>query len=185
MRVASNPGGADALATGNSQLATESAQRAAVIAEAQSWMRTPFIHAAKLKGIGADCETFICEVFAKAGVFTAQGVPYVPQQWFLNTKQELYLNYLSKYATEYSQLATHNSPLPGDVICVKTRWVYSHGAIVLEWPFVIHCYPPCVMRSNVFTNPVFAGHELKFFNPWIKPGSGDGEQGTGDVSNGR
>jgi hypothetical protein len=93
----------------------------------------------------------------------------VPQQWFLNTKKDLYLDYLSKYATEYSQLAAHTSPLAGDIICVKTRWVYSHGAIVIAWPFVIHCYPPCVMRSSVLSNPVFAGRQLKFFNPWIKP----------------
>ena len=152
---------------------SEHTQRVAVVAEAQSWLRTPFVHGAKVKGSGADCETFICEVFAKAGVFTAQGVPYVPAQWFLNTKEELYLNYLSKYATEY-QRAPAVSPRPGDVICVKTRWVYSHGAIVVAWPFVIHCYPPCVMRSSVLSNPAFAGRALKLFNPWIKPGSGDG-----------
>jgi len=148
---------------------TEQTQRAAVVAEAQSWMRTPFLHGAKLKGIGADCETFICEVFARAGVFTAQNIPYVPAQWFQNTKKELYLDYLSKYATEYV-LAPGTEPQPGDIICVKTRWVYSHGAIVQQWPFVLHCFPPCVMRSSVFCNPAIAGHELKYFNPWATGG---------------
>jgi len=126
-------------------------------------------------------------VFSKAGVFAAQAVPYVPAQWFLNTKEELYLNYLSRYATEYQPAVGQpdEAPQPGDIICVKTRWVYSHGAIVVAWPFVIHCYPPCVMRSSVLSNPAFAGRALKFFNPWIKPGSGDGRRGTGDASGNR
>jgi cell wall-associated NlpC family hydrolase len=146
---------------------TEQEQRMAVVAEARTWLRIPFFHGARLKGIGADCETFICEVFAAAGVFTAQGIPYVPAQWFLNTKEELYLKYLSRYAKEY--VPADHPILPGDIICVKHRWVYSHGAIVLEWPRVIHCYPPCAMESNVFYNPVFAHRELKFFNPWKIP----------------
>jgi len=154
---------------------TEQQQRAAVVAEARTWLPirkaggvwtpTPFVHGARVKHAGADCETFICEVFAASGVFAAQGIPYVPAQWFLNTKEELYLNYLSKYATEYSG----TTPQPGDVICVKHRWVYSHGAIVLAWPRVIHCYPPCVMESNARLNAAFANRALKFFNPWQKP----------------
>ena len=176
---------------------TEQEQRAAVIAEARTWLRTPFFHGARLKTVGADCESFICEVFAAAGVFTAQGIPYVPPQWFLNTKEELYLKYLSKYAVEYQVVGAwplvvgqkeatplgqrpepvpsaaegtngQRLPLSGDIICVKHRWVYSHGAIVVAWPRVIHCFPPCVMESNIFYNPVFAHRELKFFNPWKK-----------------
>ena len=164
----------------------EKAQREAVAAEARKWLRTPFHHGARIRGGGADCETFIGEVFAAAGVFTAEGIPYIPEQWFLHSKEELYLNYLSRYASEYvigpwplavgqseaalsGQRPTTNSqrlPLPADIICVKSRWVYSHGAIVLAWPQVIHCFPPCVMESNAHYNPVFAHRELKFFDPW-------------------
>jgi cell wall-associated NlpC family hydrolase len=174
---------------------TEQEQRARVVTEAKTWLRTPFRHSARLRGIGADCETFICEVFAAAGVFSAQGIPYMPAQWFLNTREELYLNYLSKYAAEYVPRVTLASrpavvatvsgatagadvdvpttagleagaTQPGDIICVRHRWVYSHGAIVIAWPKVIHCFPPCVMESSVRYNPVFAHRELKFFDPW-------------------
>jgi hypothetical protein len=149
---------------------TELDQRAAVITEARTWTGTPFIHGARLKKIGADCETFLCEVFKATGVFVAQGIPYVPEQWFLNTKEELYLKYLSQYATEYPRPSPLDAPpQPGDIVCVKHRWVYSHGAIVTEWPRVIHCHPPFVMESDVFTNPVFTSGDMKFFNPWRKP----------------
>jgi cell wall-associated NlpC family hydrolase len=147
---------------------TEQEQRDAVIVEARSWMGTPFRHGARLKGINADCETFLAEVYALTGVFTARDIPYVPSQWFLNGREELYLQYLSRYATEYEFTpgTGQDDPKPGDIICVKHRWVHSHGAIVLEWPHVIHCHPPCVMDSDVFSNPIFRGRELKFFNPW-------------------
>jgi len=135
-----------------------------------------------------------------ARLFTAQNIPYVPSQWFLNTKEELYLNYLSKYAAEYvpgvalvSRPAGANSgagqpaaedggatqPQPGDIICVKHRWVYSHGAIVVAWPKVIHCFPPCVMESHAHYNPAFASREVKFFNPW---GLAADQRGSAQIS---
>jgi cell wall-associated NlpC family hydrolase len=151
-------------------------QREQVVTESRTWLGTPFLHGARLKAIGADCETFLCEVFRAAGVFDAQGIPYVPEQWFLNTKEELYLNYLGRYATEYQRPKTpwdegyaEFHPQPGDIICVKHRYVYSHAAIVIQWPRVIHCHPPFVMESDVFSNPVFASGDLKFFNPWARP----------------
>ena len=150
----------------------ESEQRRAVIAEACTWLRTPFIHAARIKGVGADCETFLCEVFSSSGVFTARDIPYFPQQWFLHTREELYLNYLGKYAVEYQFVPGKGmtEPQAGDIICVKSKWVHSHGAIVVKWPQVVHCFPPCVMESSALFNPVFNGREMKFFNPWaVRP----------------
>jgi hypothetical protein len=150
---------------------TEQEQRAEVVRVAREWKDTPFQHSQRIKGIAADCETFICGVYEEAGVFVARDIPFIPAQWFLHTKEELYLNYLSKYASEYFYTFRRDEekPQPGDIICVKHRWVYSHGAIVVEWPNVIHCHPPRVAISDVFSNPVFVNHNLKFFNPWVKP----------------
>lgn len=143
---------------------TEQEQRAAVVDEAMTWIRTPFIHNAKIKGVGADCETFLAAVYAAVGVFDATNSPYVPSQWYQSqSARELYIARLSDYATEYDG----DNPQPGDVIVVKSRWVYSHGAIVVEWPRVVHAFPPCVMESNATTNPVFRGHDLKFYNPFV------------------
>lgn len=158
----------------------EQEQRAAVVIEARTWIRTPFHHASRLKGVGADCETFLCEVFSAAGLFQARNIPYVPQQWFLNTREELYLKYLSQYAVEFDP--AKRPPEPGDIVCVKSRWVYSHGAIVIAWPRVIHCHPPCVMESSAIFNPVFQGRMMKFFNPWQAPASAAPEPATSKVS---
>ena len=131
-----------------------------MIAEAQTWLATPFHHGARIKGVGADCETFIECVFRACGIFDAE-IPAIPAQWWLHDREELYLNYLAKYATEYTGV-----PLPGDCIVVRRGRVYAHGAIVLDWPRVIHCFPPAVRISDIRTNPVFAGRAMKFFDPF-------------------
>lgn len=50
-----------------------SRQRAAVIAEARSWVRakTPFHHQARVKGVGVDCLGLVWAVGEKAGVMPA------------------------------------------------------------------------------------------------------------------
>ena len=138
---------------------------------AREWKGTPFIHEARLKGIGADCETFLSAVFSEAGIFEARDVPRISAQWFLNTREDLYLNFLRKYTGEYEFTPGPDAvtPQPGDIICVRHRWVYSHGALVTDWPMVIHCFPPKVLEANVLYNPVFVNREIKYFNPWIPP----------------
>ena len=177
-------------------------QRAAVVAEARSWLRTPYSSHAKLKGIGADCGTFLAAVYANAGVFVAKDLPDLPPQWFMHSDREWYLEYLAKYAVEYKLApsgvalastpaiparaavlaeraavdgpttagleASATQPQPGDIICAKHGRAFSHGAIVTAWPHALHCFPPCVMESSILYNPVYAGRQMKFFNPWKK-----------------
>src|SRR5437660_5143962 len=43
-------------------------RRGLVVAEAETWLRTPYHHMARVKGAGADCLTLLAEVYEKAGV---------------------------------------------------------------------------------------------------------------------
>lgn len=145
-------------------------QRQRVVQEAKSWLRTPFRHGTNRKGVGADCSTFVAEVFRAAGVFETEALPPIPDQWHLNGRKELYIDYLAQYAVEFNYLPGDPAvkpPPPGTILLVKHRWVYSHGAIVATWPYVIHCHIPAVAETEVFCNPVF-GNVMKFFNPWGK-----------------
>ena len=116
----------------------ETQQRAAVVAEARSWLRTPYVSHAKLKGIGADCGTFLAAVYANAGIFLAKDLPDLPPQWFMHGDREWYLEYLAQYAVEYGIPLSWPppSPQPGDIICAKHGRAFSHGAIVTVWPHV-------------------------------------------------
>ena len=140
-----------------------------LVREALSWERTPFMHGQCVKGVGADCSTFIAACFRKVGIFRAD-IPHLPADWFVHTTKEQYLNELQRWAVEYDP-ADHQ-PQPGDIMIVKDTAigakVFSHGCIVVEWPMVIHCFPPCVMRSNVKSYPAFQNRKLKFFDPFAK-----------------
>src|SRR5260370_9302840 len=53
--------------------------RAAVVQEAESWIGTPFHHAARVKGAGVDCLMLLAEVYQHPGVVAPIDPPfYVP-----------------------------------------------------------------------------------------------------------
>ena len=47
---------------------TEHEQRQAVVAEALTWLGTPYHHRARVKGAGVDCGQLLAAVFEGAGV---------------------------------------------------------------------------------------------------------------------
>jgi cell wall-associated NlpC family hydrolase len=47
---------------------SEAAQRATVVAEARSWIRTPYHNCADVKGAGVDCGMLLVRVFVDTGL---------------------------------------------------------------------------------------------------------------------
>ena len=154
---------------------TEAEQRVAVVKEALSWEGTKFAHGQCVKGLAADCSTFIAACFRSVGIFRA-AIPHLPADWFVHTTKEEYLTELLKHAVEFDPKL--RIPQPADIMIVKDTAlahgkVFSHGAIVVQWPMVIHCFPPCVMRSNARSYPAFQHRALRYFNPWGISGTRD------------
>ncbi|MGH7089087.1 MAG: hydrolase [Stellaceae bacterium] len=108
-------------------------RRAAVIAEAESWIGTPFHHHAAVKGAGVDCLNLLAEVCRRAGVLGAIDIPHYPQDWHLHRDAERFLDGLMQYAREIE-----GPPQPGDIALFRFGRVFSHGAIVVAWPSLIH-----------------------------------------------
>lgn len=107
--------------------------RRRVVEVAREWLGTPYHDCARLKGVGADCATLIAEVFAEAGTMPPVEIaPYSPQ-WHLHQGEEQYLNRLLEYAHEIE-----GPPLPADIVMFRFGRLYSHGAIVVAWPVIIH-----------------------------------------------
>jgi NlpC/P60 family putative phage cell wall peptidase len=109
--------------------------RQAVINEAVSWIGTPFHHAARVKGAGVDCLMLLAEVYERAGVASHIEPPFYVPDWHLHRDAERYLEGLLRYARSVA-----GPPRPGDVALFKFGRTFSHGAIVTEWPQVIHAY---------------------------------------------
>ncbi len=107
-----------------------------ILAEAESWILTPFHHRACIKGVGVDCAHFLIGVFSNVGMGGPPGqqVEEYPPDWHFHRSEERFLAYIKKYCREVK------SPKPGDIAMFRFGRCASHGAIVVEWPRVIHAY---------------------------------------------
>ena len=115
----------------------EQQQRAAVVAEARSWLRTPYHHEARVKGVGVDCAHLLIGVFAapSVGLIKPLDIPHYPHDWHMHQGAERYLGIVLDHAHEIP-----GPPLPGDVVLYRFGRCFSHGAIVVAWPMIIHAY---------------------------------------------
>ncbi len=109
-------------------------ERARVVAVAREWLGTPYHTGGRVKDAGVDCLTLLAEVFHEAGLVEKIDIPYYPNDWHLHRAAERYLDGLLQYTREIS------APLPGDIALWKFGRCFSHGAIVIEWPIIIHAY---------------------------------------------
>jgi NlpC/P60 family putative phage cell wall peptidase len=114
--------------------ATEPQQRQRVVEVAKSFISTPYHHMGMIKGVGVDCLTLLAAVFNEAGLIEQPEIPYYPSDWMLHRDAERYLEGVMKYCREVP------TPQPGDIALWKFGRCFSHGAIVIEWPMIIHAY---------------------------------------------
>lgn len=116
---------------------TESEQRQSVITEAETWLRTPHHNGARIKGVGVDCGQFPLAVYEGAGLLPHIDPGRYSPQFHLNKDEEWYLKLAMKFGRE---LPDGEIPKKGDFAIYKVGRCYSHGAIVIDWPLIIHSY---------------------------------------------
>ena len=142
------------------------AQRQAVLAAAKDWLGTPFHHEAMVKGTGVDCGMFLIAVYREAGLIPAFTVEHYSYQWHLHRTREWYLEYLRQFGREIPEAEAG----PGDVVIWKLGRVFSHAAIILNWPQIIHAVNgQGVVLDNVNCTFGLMGRPRRFFSPWGKP----------------
>jgi cell wall-associated NlpC family hydrolase len=166
--------------------------RSRVVAEAKGWLGTPYHHMGRLKGVGCDCLTFLAEVYHAAGVLPAIDIPHYPPDWHLHRSTERYLDGLLQFSRERHPPApvlvnrrartgraggvSHPAcgerekagviPQPGDVALFRFGRCFSHGAIVVDWPVVIHAWHKGGVLMTDGRQPLLAGRTVRFFDPF-------------------
>ncbi len=150
----------------------EQRQREMVVAEARTWLRTPYHHNQRTKGAGVDCANLPAAVYAAAGM-----IPEIPPeeysaQWHLHCNSddpdtERYLKRVLEYAREFS-----GPPGPADFVLWKVGRRWAHGAIVIEWPVIIHAAARAgeVILGDALRDPfdkkLLTDREPRYFTLW-------------------
>ena len=147
----------------------ESAQRAAVVAAARSWIGTPYHNCADVKGVGVDCGMLLVRVFVDSGLCPPFDPRPYPVDWHLHRSDERYLDFIFARAHEVDR------PQPGDVMVLRYGRCHSHGGVVTAVSplTLVHAYYPArrVVEEEVARNAVLAdpARRPRFFNPWARP----------------
>jgi cell wall-associated NlpC family hydrolase len=93
----------------------------------------------------------------------------------LHRGEEKYLDVVEKYMAQIDpdetpidvrDLARFNAQ-PGDVLMFRVGRTFSHGAIVTQWPFIIHAYYPSRMVEEVdIRGTPMAGRPVRLYSYW-------------------
>lgn len=138
---------------------TEAERRAAIVEEAKSWLGTPFHNEARVKGHGVDCGQLLLGVYEAVCVIPHIETDHYSPDWHLHRNDGWYAKLLAAHARQIE-----GPPLPGDAGVWWHGRGYSHGAIVIEWPRVIHAYFAAeqVCWGDATLHP-FVGRKALFF----------------------
>ena len=129
----------------------EHTARQAIIAEARSWIGTPYLHQGRVKGVGVDCAMLLLEVYERAGLIPhltlteviadpATQIAKYPPDWMLHRDEERYLEIVERFARRVPECGLKSAPMNGDIALYRWGRTISHGAIIDRWPRIIHAY---------------------------------------------
>lgn len=126
--------------------------RAAIVAEARSWIGTPYRHQASLKGAGADCLGLIRGIYRVfCGPEKEPVTPYSPN-WAEETRQETLRDAARRHLVEIDAAPFRDGePLrDGDVILIRVRdrGPAKHAAIASGPGTIVHAYDRHAVAEN-------------------------------------
>jgi NlpC/P60 family putative phage cell wall peptidase len=149
---------------------TEDEGRAAVVAEAMTWLGTPYHHRAKLKGVGVDCAQFVLAVYADAGLIEDFDTGEYPHDWHLHRSVERYMTQVLRFAGEIPVADAR----PGDVLLFRFGRAFSHGAIVTRYPQIVHAVlkDGAVVLGDADRDVEIVGRPTRGFSFWKGPHGG-------------
>ena len=96
---------------------TEAEGRTAVIAEARTYIRTPWHHMADIRGVGVDCAMLVRRVYIDCGLVPDFDPRPYPQDWHLHRGEERFLE--ATFSTTRMRSPNH---------CLETSFCFSLAA---------------------------------------------------------
>ncbi len=135
-----------------------------IIAEARTWIDTPFRHAAEVKGAGADCAHLVNAVFAATGAITPVVFPQYHADWWKHTSNpEQYI--VEGLKTAGFKEITAAQAKPADVVVMYLGKAWCHCAIISGKDRAIEAWPTRnkVAEINTKEERLYRTHRKRFF----------------------
>jgi cell wall-associated NlpC family hydrolase len=116
----------------------EASAMASVVAEALSWVGTPFRDCTDVKGPGGgiDCAMLLVRAYVDTGVVPPFDPRPYPPQWHMNNSEEKFLEWLEGPLG----CSRVDRPRLGDVVVYQYGRCYSHGALITNNKEIVHAY---------------------------------------------
>jgi len=149
---------------------TSAAERQNVVVEALTWLNTPYVHGARVKGAGCDCATLLLMVWRECGLIPDEEVGIFSPDWFANTSEDTYMRRVLRHAYKVAEAVSYATldASPGNIVLTRSTGskVYNHGGIVIRWPQIIHAVEPRVELTDATKHELWCFVEVSVFDPW-------------------
>ena len=109
-----------------------------IIARARSWLGTPYLHQASVKGAGTDCLGLVRGVYRELYDIEPETAPAYSADWAEVSREET----LRDAARRHLAPVSIENALPGDILLfrVKAGAPAKHAAILIAPRRIIHAY---------------------------------------------
>lgn len=109
-----------------------------IVAEARSWIGTPYRHQASLKGVGCDCLGLVRGVFRAIWGDEPEAVPPYTPDWAEATGRDTLFAAATRHLITIDPVARR----PGDVLLFRWRagLPAKHAAIVVSTATMVHAH---------------------------------------------
>lgn len=114
--------------------ARETALRTALMAEARSWIGTPYRQLGATKGVAVDCSMLLVRCLVNAGIVEDFDPRPYPPAWFLHQEDERYIDWLGVVGLEVT------APLAGDVVAFRIGRAFAHSGLISDPTHLIHAF---------------------------------------------
>jgi cell wall-associated NlpC family hydrolase len=137
--------------------------RQRVVEEALRWEGTPYHSHARILGVGVDCANMPAAVYEAAGL-VPHLAPEYSNEWHMHRNEEVYLSWVTPYAREIDESLVG----PGDFVIWRFGRTFSHGAIVIDPPVVLHAAiaARAVVRGDMSRDAELISRPRRCFTLW-------------------
>lgn len=143
--------------------AAEQLERDNVIKEALTWVDTPFLHDAEVKGAGCDCAHLITGVYAALGYMPHIQFPTYGRDWFRHATDEN--QHIIENALKYFVEITAEEAKPGDWLVLHIGRAWAHCAIITGEHKAVCAWPQNskVTSINTREDMFVRNHKKRYF----------------------